>query len=57
MYSMVLGSYASFMWEAEEDDDEEVEDKSGVPSAAAMVAAFQQGQPLDFIYIKEELYN
>jgi hypothetical protein len=42
MYSMVLGSYASFMWEAEEDDEEEEEeeDKSEVLSAAAMVAAF-----------------
>jgi len=42
MYSMVLGSYASFMWEAEEGDEEEEEeeDKSEVLSAAAMVAAF-----------------
>ena len=37
--SMVLGSYAQFMWEAEEDEEEEeMGDKVGV--SPAMVAAF-----------------
>lgn len=33
---MVMGSYAQFMWEAEED-----EDIVSIPAAEAMVAAFQ----------------
>lgn len=37
--SMVMGSYAQFMWEAEEDEDE-VEDIVSIPAAEAMVAAF-----------------
>lgn len=37
--STVLGSYAHFMWEAEEDEDEEeMDDKVG--ASPAMVAAF-----------------
>lgn len=34
---MVMGSYAQFMWEAEEDEDEDI---VSIPAAEAMVAAF-----------------
>lgn len=36
---MVLGSYAQFMWEAEEDENED-EDIVSIPAAETMVAAF-----------------
>lgn len=37
--SMVLGSYAHFMWEAEDDDEEEEEDLMVGASPAMMVSA------------------
>lgn len=38
---MVLGSYADFMWQAEEDDDEDEEiNKKNDMSSPALVAAF-----------------
>ena len=38
---MVLGSYAHFMWEAEEEEDEEEEEMGDkVGASPAMVAAF-----------------
>lgn len=39
--SMVMGSYAQFMWEAEDDEDEEEGvSKVTVPAAQPMVATF-----------------
>lgn len=38
---MVMGSYAQFMWEAEEDEDEdEFGSNVSIPAAETMVAAF-----------------
>lgn len=42
--SMVMGSYAQFMWEAEDDEDENNEEESefkvSVPASQPMVSAF-----------------
>lgn len=38
--SMVLGSYAQFMWEAEEEEDDEEEEEMKIEMPATMVEAF-----------------
>lgn len=38
--STVLGSYAHFMWEADEDDEDEEVESERVAAGATMVAAY-----------------
>lgn len=37
--SMVLGSYAHFMWEAEDDDDDDDEDEELMAASPSIVSA------------------
>lgn len=37
---MVLGSYAHFMWEAEEDNEKEINNKTQISTMSNLVPAF-----------------